>query len=311
MSEPLIHIGLHRTGSTWIQKALLPHADVPLDDAWPDRGDIARKLIMPSNAGFSASVVRIELEERCREVRERGHQPVISHERFSGNPSSGGIDMSRTARRLQQVAPDAKILIILREQQSHLESIWCQAVRIGLFCSAEDYLRPYDPGDFRVPHFEPSYLLYDEILGEYVDRFGRDRVLALDFAHLRRDPKAYVNAICSFCGTSSVDDVPRETKYARPHPLEAAILRRGNLLHRRTSMNPGPPLESAWMFSQWRRLASLIARHAPAGVRDWFSSRHSRSVGEYLQAHDRPIRESNRRLRDKLGVDLIDDKWRF
>ena len=76
-------------------------------------------------------------------------------------------------------------------------------------------------------------------------------------------------------------------------------------------MNPGPPLESAWMFSQWRRLASLIARHAPAGVRDWFSSRHSRAVGEYLQAYDRPIRESNRRLRDKLGVDLIDDKWRF
>ena len=166
MSELLVHIGLHRTGSTWFQQTALPDEGTPIVDAWPDRADLARKIIKPCNADFAENVLRMELDSRCEAVRSTGDIPVLSHERFSGNPSSGAFDMSRTAERLQRLCPDAKILVILRDQQSQLESIWCQAVRIGLYCSADDYLRPHHPGDFRVPHFEPSYLLHDEIVGE-------------------------------------------------------------------------------------------------------------------------------------------------
>ena len=311
MSELLVHIGLHRTGSTWFQQTALPDEGTPIVDAWPDRADLARKIIKPCNADFAENVLRMELDSRCEAVRSKGDIPVISHERFSGNPSSGAFDMNRTAERIQRLCPDAKILVILRDQQSQLESIWCQAVRIGLYCSANDYLRPHHPGDFRIPHFEPSYLLHDEIVGEYARRFGRERVLALDFELLQKDSIAYMNMICDFVGAEPITEISREVQYARPHPLEAAILRRGNLLHRRTSMNPGPPLESERMYALWKKMALFLSTHAPLRMRRRFQEGHEQVIREFIDANDTRIRRSNRRLRDELKVNLTSDKWRF
>ncbi|MCH2144063.1 MAG: sulfotransferase [Phycisphaerales bacterium] len=310
MSDLLVHVGLHRTGSTWLQKAALPCPDVPIDDVWSDRADLARKIITPTDADFSCEVVRMELESRCAGIRSEEIRPAISHERLSGNPSSGGFDMSRTAERIERIAPSARILIVLREQQSALESIWCQAVRIGLYCSARDYLRMYDPGDQRIPHFEPSYLQYDRVVEEYARRFGRERVLAIDFEVLRRDPLLYMNEICRFTGAGTVTNVPKEARYARPHPLEAAILRRGNLLHRRSSMNPGPPFESKWTWRQWSNASGFLSRHAPAWLKERFQNDLAETVAGLLDTHDEMIRASNRRLRDEFEVDLKSDDWR-
>lgn len=312
MTDPLVHIGLHRTGSTWMQKSALPHEGIPLEDIWPDRVDLANRVVIPTEDAFEedAPAIAAFIEARGERVRNAGRVPVISHERLSGNPSSGAYDMVRNAERIERVAPGARILIVLREQQSHLESIWCQAVRIGHYSSARDFLRPHAPGDFRTTHFTPSYLRYDRVVAEYVRRFGRDRVLAIDFERLRRDPTDHMGAICRFMGTTPPESVPIERKYARPSVLEADLLRRGNLLHLRSTLNPGPPFESARLHGLWRRGAAFAARCAP---RWWLERKAARLAGvvtDYLDRHDDSIRTGNLRLRDEFGVELMSDLWR-
>ena len=309
MKDLLVHIGLHRTGSTWIQRSFLPCDETGIGDAWPDREDLGRRLIMAGKHSYSKTAILEELQDRCNRVREKGFIPALSHERFSGNPNSGAIDMPLIAERLQDLIPDAKILLVLRDQQSALESIWCQAVRIGLYCSAKDYLRPYDSGDFRIPHFDLEYLCYDGIVDEYVTRFGRENVLVLDFAHLRQDPLAYAGRICSFMGAPEPQKISVEAQYSRPHPLESAMLRRVNLVFRRTSMNPGPPLESKWMYRHLANTCRFVSNVSPGFVRRAFVRTHEKRVADFVASNTQRFRESNRRLRNDFNIELVDAHW--
>jgi hypothetical protein len=69
--------------------------------------------------------------ERC----ERGGLiPMVSSERLSGNPHSGGYDSAVLAERLHQVFPGARVLVMIREQRSMILSSWAQYVRVGGAC---------------------------------------------------------------------------------------------------------------------------------------------------------------------------------
>ncbi|MCH2134168.1 MAG: sulfotransferase [Phycisphaerales bacterium] len=306
----LIHVGLHRTGTTWMQKAVLPDPRVPLVDVWPDRPDIGRRLIMPADDELNLEDLRGELTKRIEGADPGDDCAAISHERFSGNPHSGAYDMHQTACRLHAVAPDARIFIAVREQQSMVESLWSQGVRTGLSYSISDYLRPMDAEDFRIPRFESRYLLYHRIVQAYIDRFGRDRVLVMDFEGLRHDPMAYMERLCTFAGVSAPSGLDIQSRYARPAALEAAWRRRGNRLFRRTSFNPGPPMESRGLFRCWASLGGRVARHAPGFLQRRAAAKLSRVVASYLDEHDETIRSSNRTLRDDLGVEFVSSEWR-
>lgn len=311
MNDLLIHLGLHRTGSTWIQRSMLPDANIPIDDIWPDRADLARRVIVCSDADFASAEIREKIDRSVAEATQAGRCPAISNERLSGNPNSGAFDMDQTSHRLHQLRPDAKIMIVIRDQQSALESIWCQAVRMGLYSSAYTYLKTHDLSDFRVPHFVPEYLYFDRIVSQYMKLFGRDRVLVLDFERLRQDPKSYVNSICDFMGVARVDSAPSEVQYARPHPLEAGVLRRGNLLFRRTSMNIGPPFESEHMFNLWRRFSGHVAKYAPNSLKKASARRLTATSTAFIDQIDTQVRASNKRLVDELGVELVSSNWRL
>lgn len=289
---------------------MLPDSRTPFEDVWPNREDLAQKFIIPPDSCFDAAHFKQELNQRIATAAGSGKVPTISHERLSGNPNSGAFDMEQTARRIHEAAPNARILIVLREQESATASIWSQAIRIGLYCSIKDYLREYHSGDFRSPYFKPHYLCYDRIVNTYAELFGRDQILVMDFAKLQRSPTEYLNEICGFNGVNAVSEVSEDAEYARPNAIETKLLRRGNLLFRRTTLNSGPPFESARMFLYWRKLSHFVARMAPR----WAIARANKKIqdtaAEYIDRHDATIRKSNQALLHEFGVELIDPKWR-
>src|SRR4051812_2204799 len=113
----LLHIGLHKTGTTWLQAHLFRDSVVGFARLFSP-AELNQMMIYTPMFGYEAEAVRAEIERRGEEARSRGLYPVISNERFSGSPEHGGHDSQYVADRLKQLVPDARVLIVIREQKS-------------------------------------------------------------------------------------------------------------------------------------------------------------------------------------------------
>ena len=58
MKRPLIHLGLHRTGSTWFQQHVLDGRDGRPFNTLPDRAEAAARIVLPRELDFDADATR-------------------------------------------------------------------------------------------------------------------------------------------------------------------------------------------------------------------------------------------------------------
>jgi hypothetical protein len=162
--NPLIHIGYHKTGSTWLQKHLFD---------CPERGffRLSGKEISKNHIGlrpatrfarrfvfepgdrlyslneFSPDRMR-ELLGECKVLDSA--IPVLSDERLSGHPETGGFDSQDICDRLSQVFDSPKIFIVIREQKSLIASCYLDFLLKGGTSSLKEYM---DPTCKRSPRF--------------------------------------------------------------------------------------------------------------------------------------------------------------
>jgi hypothetical protein len=80
---------------------------------------------------FDAATVRSEFEPMLADAEREGLLPIVSFPRLSGHPYSGGYDSRPIADRIAQVFPEARILIVIREQRSTIVSTYKQYVHAG------------------------------------------------------------------------------------------------------------------------------------------------------------------------------------
>ena len=122
--HPLIHIGFHKTGTTWLQNKLFFSGNEffePLSINTSGPSTLAEKLYQ-DNEGYLLSpfdlneqVIKSELESIIKGKKRLGDKiPVLSHERLSGNPHVGGFDSKIIAKRIKNIFPEAKIFIVIR-----------------------------------------------------------------------------------------------------------------------------------------------------------------------------------------------------
>jgi len=305
VTAPLIHLGLHRTGSTWFQTRVLDGRDGRAVNAVPDRRETAERIVLPRDRDFDAAGVRAWLAERFAAAAESGSPPILSNERFSGNPAAGWHDAERTARRLAEVVPGARVLLVVREPHDLMRSIWLQQIRIGHPASLEDFLRPSEPGDHRLPIPDLAFLRFDRLVDDLDAIFGRERVLALPYEILRRDATDLLARISAFAGFTIPAPSSNDPVFAAPSLLEAAVLRRVNLLAVRSSLHRAPPFPG--LESLGRRLARLVGRRATAAGERRRRTRADEIIARSLAPLDLPA--SNRRLAARIGVDLEALGW--
>ncbi len=307
--DVLLHLGLHRTGSTWLQQRIFDGRDGRPTPIVPDRAESAQRIVLAREDDFDAESVRRWLADRIDAVRAGGGVPVLSNERFSGNPHSGWFDADRTFDRLARVLPDAKVLIVLREQRDLVRSLWLQYVRIGGPASLADYLRAPEPGDHRAPCFDPAFLRFDRLVENLDRRFGRDRVLAIPYDHLRRDPRGFLERIAAFLGAPIPAPPEVEAKvYASPGFVAASLQRRVNLWCVRSTLHRAPPLAAPWIGKS----ASIAARTASLALSPLLETSRRRAAEARIEARLAAVpglRESNARLAKRIGEDLRALGW--
>lgn len=277
----LIHIGYHKTATSWMQETLFrPDCGyAPL----MSHAEVFEHITGPHPLVFDPEPTRALLAARSAEA-PAGLARVVSSEILSGNPLRGGQDCAENARRLQRIAPDARILVTIREQLSMAASMYMQYISRGGALPASRFFD--GPLDFGYPLFDPVHLEYHRLVGFYRELFGPARVHVLTFEQFRAAPEDFVASIDRLAGAPGISTAAvraaRSGRNVSSPEYAVPLLRRVNHL-RAGPVSPDPILDlgegSRLLYRSIRRAANampvrrLVRRPNP--VRDLIATRFS------------------------------------
>ena len=298
----LVHIGYHKTASTWLQGQLfLPRFGF---QRYP-RAQIARAFIEPGPFSFDAPAWREEIDAWRDEILAAGLVPVLSHERLSGYPHSGGFDSLEIAERLATVLPDARILIVVREQRSMILSNYHQYVRDGGACPVGRYLQPPQPSMRRLPGFAADFFAYDRLIESYRSHFGAANVCVLAYEQFVATPDRFLERIGTLAELGRNLGGLHQTagtvvNSSALSPLTLGALRRVNLLFRANALHVAPPLASRTASALGTRFAFALNRLPTGTLAARISARERALIARRVEG---VYEESNVHLSALAGFD--------
>jgi hypothetical protein len=280
------HVGYHKTASTWLQLSVFPHlarycfADARLRQLGLD-------LATADDGVFDADRTR---EALSAVATGSGQRLLLSNEGLSGSLWEGGAQGLRSAERLADVLPGARILVLVRRQDEMLRSIHAQYVNEGGTLGLGDFIAARSVEGSR---FELGHLEYDRLAARYVALFGRAHVRVMPYERLRADPAAFLSELCDFLGTSLTREVSRARRNRSLSPLSLRLLRIWNRLFRASAFNPRPLVAA---LPGGRRVRTLAQRRIDPALRHFWRSRGRRRDDSMLADLASRFAESNRRL---------------
>ncbi|TCK18166.1 sulfotransferase domain-containing protein [Thiogranum longum] len=299
----VFHIGYHKTGTSWLQQCYFrQHPGIVLlgnpEQPWED--SFLSYLIATPDTDFEPGIAKALLVE-C--VSEAGDSPserkalLVSAERLSGHPFSGGYDNVRIARRIAGAFVDAKIICVVRNQRDMISSVYKQLVSEGFPGTLEQLV---SSRSWKTTSFNLAYFEYDRLISQYHELFGKDRVCLLQYELMRKDLASFLGRLCTFMGVDHVEPNFQQAKSrVNPSLPDASIgmVRRLNYF-RRTELYPFPVFNLNRGYRRLRSLAVKLTRGTSLNA--------SRQDGQFLQDLCASYSESNARLASMLGDEFIE-----
>jgi hypothetical protein len=262
-----------------------------------------RSFVLVDPPAFDADVVRERLEGLCRASVRADWVPVLSHERLSGNPHSGGYDRIAIADRLASVFPEARILIVIREQRSMIRSVYKQYLREGGASSLARYLAPPKQGIARIPMFAFEFFEYDRLIQHYLKLYGAGSVLVLPYEMLKADQAEFTSRILKFMGVEASGRIAGAAQNVGLSALSLSIKRWLNLFLIRDRLNPagliGDPRFNTCLEMMFRGLDFVL----PEAIKIPWEKRLGRAVDR--QVGNR-YRQSNKRTAALVESELAE-----
>jgi hypothetical protein len=199
-NSALLHIGYHKTASTWFQKNFYPRIT---SHTYIDRITARNALLFDHAYSFNPHQAR-------RTLQGTHHRPLIlCDEDLCGNFHSAGLYGGWTievARRLAATFPQADIVLIIREQKALLSSIYKQYIREGGTHRPYRYFHPYaflprrgfQPA--KVALFSFEHFHYPGLIQLYQELFGKNKVHVFLYEEFRQDHLGFVTQFCQQIG---------------------------------------------------------------------------------------------------------------
>ena len=300
----LLHVGLHKTGSTWVQKRLFKDSKRGFTDKTGEpRDNIIKRLVMHDPLFFDAPATAAHYAPTIEAANASGLTLVLSHERLSGHPSSGGIDRCIIAERLKATFPDARILVVIREQRALIASMYALHIRLGGVESLRRYLSTPEPGAGRKHSFTFEMYEFDRLIAFYRSLFGESRVLILPLELLAREPQDFADRIGSFCGHPSVPLGPTKRLNVR-HPRLLQLTQRPlNMLFYHNELSPGAIVHIPNFTRRYAEFAKRFGRFSPDFLERKLQKRQRIEIEALVG--DR-FAMSNRRTQEMTGLPLAE-----
>ena len=182
----IIHIGYPKAASTWLKKSFFPNVE---NYQLVDNALVIEKIIKPNALFFEG----IKTNEYFAEMYNENF--IISESMLLGGLIMGGNNGAYTKElcyRLGVVFPNAKILIIIRNQFEALTSAYLEYIKKGGSYS----IKKYFSRKINIPlRFSFEYFAYDKLISLYSSIFGKENVNVFLYEDLLYDSKNFINKI--------------------------------------------------------------------------------------------------------------------
>lgn len=210
MNSPIVHIGYHKTATSWFQKSLYPR----VRNAVYLNRRLIREVFLNTTA-FSFD------PDNARERLHVDRRPIICEEDLCGHYDNGGLleSLSKdTAYRIHSVYPDAHIVIFIRNQLDMILSTYLQYIRGGGTRSLQRFLFPYSRGSlyrrrwYKKPMLTLDHFDYQHLIHHYRSIFGSSNVHVFCYEDFAADPRTFAN---DFAMRFDLDVPLEQLSYAR------------------------------------------------------------------------------------------------
>lgn len=202
-----IHVGDYKTGTSWLQESIFPfHPEIRYlgDPCFDERlNKVLREMIDTRDLDFDSESIYSQLKQI---INKSEKITGISREVFSQTNYITGEHALRNAQRIKSVFGSVKIIYTIREQESMLNSIYSQYLKMGGTRGFEDWF--LDPIECKGII---ERLKYDKNIEMYHNIFGEENVLVLLFEELKYNKKEFLRKIFSFIGCPNEEFIPKES----------------------------------------------------------------------------------------------------
>lgn len=307
-NQLLIHIGYPKTASTWLQHGIFKDEKMGFISPW--RGDwsdgiAVREFITVDSFSFSPINAYSAFENGLKEAQQKHLCPVLSQEMLSCNfLDQNGYWGKEVAKRLHDVFPQAKILIVIREQKSMIFSAYGQYIRNGGRRSIEQFISTQNIRPGLYPLFRLYSLKYDYLIKYYQDLFGENQILVLPFELLKKDANLYLKKIFEFVGIEQIS-----FDYKPPQDTNVNYKSATLAIHRK--INNFIPFKDNSLISSsdsWRwkfiwKMLSIIDKTLPEKIQNTEKLRIKNFIQEYTK---NMFLESNQKTSELIKINLGD-----
>lgn len=301
----LFHVGLHKTGTSSLQQDFF----VPRNGFMQHeegRGFCSPIFINKfSTQQLSAEDRRI-LDDFAQTAHGSNCLPVVSHERLSGYPISGGYDRLSIYNRIASLDYDIKILFVMREQKSWLYSAWRQMISDGGSIGLSNFVSEAPiTTNARMPGPRFEYLNYAQEIDTLSSLFGRENVLVFPFELIKSDFSMFAERLAVLSNNNAIV-IPEEKLSHRNARRKLSSFYSASFVNRFLVSSETAPRGlvsgNTKLGKQIRSSCRKAAKLLPEiPLSDLIIKRHkeiiSRHVGSYFV-------ESNKRCAELIDIDL-------
>ena len=195
----IIHLGVHKTASTFLQKELFPNIESYTFIERNKLQNFKEYILYCDDLEFESTY---SYDLFCKSIDEPlSSRVLISDEDFYGMPFYGAIDRKRNIDRLTSTfaTVDLSFIIVLRQQESLLNSLYLQYVKTGGTANSNEFI---------VSKQYPllitnSYFKYDRYLKFIEDKIGNDNLCCLFYEDFIKDKEGFILNLETFMGFKS------------------------------------------------------------------------------------------------------------
>jgi hypothetical protein len=193
MKKSVIHIGYHKTATTWFQKRCYPFVE--------NYAFVPRKVAQDAFLGSSA--FKFDPEEALRQLAGYAVNDgiILCEEELSGNVHSGGMYgcfSKEVAFRIRETLPEGRVVIFIRNQIDMAAALYRHYIREGgtfgphRYFFPERYRKDVARHPFKYPLFSFEHLEFLGLIRHYKQLFGPEKVHVFAYEEFRRNQKQFV-----------------------------------------------------------------------------------------------------------------------
>ena len=306
----LIHVGFHKTATSFLQTEFFSQTQLGFHQ-YPRL--YCTKLVHEDLASLSpfdklASHTIKELRQFAHDAAKKGLLAVISHERLSGYPASGGFDSKQILDHIKEIFPNASILIIIREQISLIQSVYSQIITDGGGYSLRNFLNSVEPEIIRMPQFRRSFYEFDKYIDYCHTLFGKDHVLTLPYEFLLENYAEFFEQIGVFALPNDWKKIRKSQQLPQNKVINTSksmllqsISRILNSLFYQNQLSNSALITSKSLPKLLHTCEQLLNPLIPKFIEKYLSQKMRNLIREYVGSY---YSQSNVRTSKLIGIDL-------